>query len=71
MKLMKQNKEVGELEQWCGMSFYAGLLGKASLIGDVREDMHVKRIFQAEGVASVKPEPVGSLTCTRISKGTE
>ena len=40
------------------MSFYAGLLGKASLIGDVREDMHVERIFQAEGVASVKPEPV-------------
>lgn len=53
------------------MSFYAGLLGKASLIGDVRADMHVERIFQAERVASVKPEPVGSLACTRISKGAE
>ena len=50
------------------MSFYAGLSEKASLIGDVREDMHVERIFQAEGAASGKPEPVGSLTCTRTSK---
>ena len=50
------------------MSFYAGLSEKASLIGDVREDMHVERIFQAEGAASGKPEPVGNLTCTRTSK---
>ena len=50
------------------MSFYAGLSEKASLIGDVREDMHGKRIFRVEGAPSVKPEPVGSLTCTRTSK---
>ena len=71
MKLMKQNKEVGELEAVVWDVILCRVIGKASLIGDVRADMHVERIFQAERVASIKPEPVGSLACTRISKGAE